>query len=481
MLIQASLSSTVAEHCARPGERMKGAAKHIPHAETGAYPLRPGNQVEPLVDGEKAFGAIGRAVALARQSLWVTVAFLEPEFEMPDGHGSLFDLLDRAVDRGLDVRVIFWRSQPQEDHEPGVHFLGTEAHRRALAARGSSFKARWDVLPGDLCHHQKSWLLDAGAVSEVAFVGGINLDRASVSAPGHPPRDQGNTHDVYLRLRGPAATDVHHNFVQRWNEASERDREDGAWPEPVACDDLAFPEESSPACGEVPVQITRTVRHEVYAGEHATPGGKPFAVAGGEHSVLEQYLAAIDGATCSIYIEDQVIGSPAIIERLDAALERGVEVVFLVPGNAHPQFAEARKNAKLAPFFERLHALGRFEHFCLAGIASNAGPAQYHDIYVHAKIALVDDVWATIGSTNVADRSFRGDTELNASFWHPSTVHALRVELLLEHLGVDSAHLDAAAALRLYRERARKNAAARLQGRPLDGLAFEIDLVRYGS
>ena len=60
-------------------------------------------------------------------------------------------------------------------------------------------------------------------------------------------------------------------------------------------------------------------------------------------------------------------------------------------------------------------------------------------------------------------------------------MHALRVELLLEHLGVDTAHLDAAAALRLYRERARKNAAARLQGRPLDGLAFEIDPVSYGS
>ncbi len=69
---------------------------------------------------------------------------------------------------------------------------------------------------------------------------------------------------------------------------------------------------------------------------------------------------------------------------------------------------------------------------------------------------------------------------MNASFWHRPTVQALRVELLLEHLGMDTAELDDAAALRLYRERARKNAAARAQGRRLDGLAYEIDPVRYG-
>lgn len=459
---------------------MKGEARHIPHVESGAYPLRSGNQLEPLVDGEKAFRAIARAVAEARESVWVTVAFLEDGFEMPDGHGSLFDVLDRATDRGLDVRVIFWRSRFQEDEEPGVHFFGTDAQRRALVERGSRFLARWDVLPRELCHHQKSWLVDAGAPGEIAFVGGINLDAASVAAPGHAPRGVGSVHDVYARLSGPAATDVHHNFVQRWNEASERDRADGAWPDVDACDDLRFPQELSPACGEVPVQITRTVRRDVYSSENPTPQGKPFAIGGGERSVLDQYLAAIDGARRSIYLEDQVIAAPSIIEHLDAALERGVEVVFLVPGNAHPQFVEARANPKLAALFEPLHALGRFEHFCLAVIASNGGPGEYHDVYVHAKIALVDDVWATIGSTNVADRSFRGDTELNASFWHRPTVRALRVELLLEHLGVDTAPLDDAAALRLYRDRAVKNAAARASGRPLEGLVCEIDPVTYG-
>jgi phosphatidylserine/phosphatidylglycerophosphate/cardiolipin synthase-like enzyme len=93
---------------------------------------------------------------------------------------------------------------------------------------------------------------------------------------------------------------------------------------------------------------------------------------------------------------------------------------------------------------------------------------------------LVDDAWATIGSTNVADRSFLGDTELNASFWHSETVRGLRRELLLEHLALDTGRLDDRAALRLYREIAEKNADRRRLGEPLEGLAFEIKPEEHG-
>jgi len=93
---------------------------------------------------------------------------------------------------------------------------------------------------------------------------------------------------------------------------------------------------------------------------------------------------------------------------------------------------------------------------------------------------LVDDAWATIGSANILTRSFHADTELNASFWHPDTVHALRTELLAEHLGVDTARLELSAALRLFAERARRNRAARSARQPLAGLAWALDGSRYG-
>ncbi|MEE8556568.1 MAG: phospholipase D-like domain-containing protein, partial [Myxococcota bacterium] len=123
----------------------------------------------------------------------------------------------------------------------------------------------------------------------------------------------------------------------------------------------------------------------------------------------------------------------------------------------------------------------RFETFTLAGIAVNRAKGEYQNVYVHAKIALIDDVWSTIGSTNIANRSFYGDTELNASFWHGPTVRQLRRDLFYEHLGRDTAALDDREALRLFREIALRNAATRARGEKLEGLAFALDLATYAQ
>jgi phosphatidylserine/phosphatidylglycerophosphate/cardiolipin synthase-like enzyme len=454
---------------------------HIPFVTSGAYPIRGGNAVRPLVDGGPAFARICEAVAAARRSVFVTVAFHEMEFAMPGGHGSFFDVLDRARARGLDVRVIFWRHPELAKLDPGSHFAGTDLDRAFLARRGSRFLARWDRAHGRYCQHQKSWLVDAGSPGEVAFVGGINLNNGSVVAPGHAPRESGSTHDVYVEVRGPAATDVHHNFVQRWNEASDRDLPDGLWPDARSQSALDFPAILSPAAGEIPVQIQRTVRRERYSDGTPAPGAAEFAIGGGEHSILDQYLRAIAGARHAIYIEDQAIGAAQVVDALRAALERGVEVVVLVPADPNDEMAAGRGDPSNQPFFDSLAALGGFEHFALAGIAANSAPGSYQNVYVHAKIALIDDAWCTIGSANIGNRSFFGDTELNASFWHGPTVLALRSTLLLEHLGRDTRDLDARAALRLYRDVARKNAALRAAGEPMDALAFALDPATYAS
>jgi cardiolipin synthase len=454
---------------------------HLPYVSSGSYPIRAGNAVRPLVDGGPAFGRICAAVAAARKSVWVTVAFHEMAFAMPDGHGSLFDVLDRAQARGLDVRVIFWRHTQLAAFDPDSHFAGTAADLEFLVRRGSRFLARWDQAHGRYCQHQKSWLVDAGQPGEVAFVGGINLNNASVVAPGHAARELGSTHDVYVEVRGPSATDVHHNFVQRWNEASDRDQPDGLWPDARSQSLLPFPRVLSAVAGEVPVQIQRTVRRERYRDGTAAVNGERFGIADGEHSILDQYLKAIAGARQAIYIEDQAIGAEQVVDALHAALERGVEVVVLVPADPNDEMAAGRRDPKNTPFFDSLAALGVHDHFALAGIAATSGPGAYQNVYVHAKIALVDDVWSTIGSANIGNRSFFGDTELNATFWHRPTVHALRRELLLEHLGQDTRDLDARAALRLYRDVARKNAALRAAGEPMSSLAFAIDPTTYAS
>ena len=141
-------------------------------------------------------------------------------------------------------------------------------------------------------------------------------------------------------------------------------------------------------------------------------------------------------------------------------------------------------------------ALATFDAPADAVVVINAGgegfyrvryPEAWRDALVRSgelsaleRFAIVDDAWATIGSTNVADRSFRDDTELNASFWDEPTVRALREALLAEHLGVDTAGWGDRKGLRLFREIALANRARRGRHAPLAGLVYAVDPTTYG-
>jgi len=479
-------------------------AVRIPAASASSYPLRGGNALRPLIDGIPAFRAILASVEHATDSVWLTVAFMDRELAFPDAHGSFFDVLERAALRGVDVRVLFWSEPEIEKMITGSsHFPAGRASFETLSQRAPHVLARWDRLRG-YCHHQKSWLVDAGTDRETAFVGGINLDQESIVSPGHPSGEGpagASVHDVYAELRGPSATDVHHNFVQRWNEASERAQPFGSFPSLSRADDLAFPNQLSREAGDSFVQVARTIRADVYQRDVAAPGAAALAIAGGEFSILEQYLAAVDAAERTIYLENQILLCPFLLPRLEAALLRGVEVVAIVPGRAMPEIARARRNPKAVPVFAMLDALGRHDNFLMAALATTRDDGSEDDIYVHAKVAVVDDEWATIGSANTMIRSFLDDTELNVTTWDRDVATRLRKELMAEHLGdgdgsdndggagtavgnesaaTISSHRaavmgDDRAAVRLLRDRARDNRQRRRDGRALDGVIHAIE------
>ncbi len=442
---------------------------YIPFVASCSYPPRGGNAVRPLVGGVATFRRIAEAVSAAQHSIWLTVTFFAPDFQLPDGSGAIFDVLDRAVARGLDVRVLFWRPN-QESMGYGRTFSGLPEERDMLAARRSRFRIRWDRAPGPFCQHQKSWLIDAGQSSETAFVGGIN-----------PTARAMERHDVYTEITGCSASDVHHNFVQRWNEASERSAADGTWGHDEN-DGLSFPARQSAPRGESIVQIQRMVHPGRYSDAHPSPESPAYDIAGGERSVLLQYIQAIGAARRSIYVENQAIPIPEVAAALENALRRRIDVVALVPADPEHHVRLARQNPQRKPLFDGVAALGRYENFALVGIAGLDAQGGRSNIYVHSKVMLVDDVWATIGSCNLHALSLSGHSEMNASIWDPEVVHALRCELLAKHLGRDTAGIDDRAALRLYREIARENRGRRdANDYDWQGLAFALDPAAYGE
>ena len=320
---------------------------YIPGATSGPYPARPGNRVAPAGRWAGDRPRIGEAIDAARHSVWLTVAFYSDDFLFPDGRGPLFDVLDRAVARGVDVRLLIWRPNPETAPSPRM-FGGSAEQRALLARRGSRFKIRWDRAATVFCQHQKSWVIDAGRPSETAFVGGLNLTVVAMER-----------HDVYVEVTGPSATDVHHNFAQRWNEASER---------ACARRQLGLRRHRRAAAAERAIPI-RAARAPCRSSACSMPVAIPRIASSGRSSNSTNARSMPRAArSTSRTRPSRFRRSP---RRLLAALERGVEVVLLVPPIPEDYVYEARHDPQQAALFGGLEALGRHENFTLAGIAEH--------------------------------------------------------------------------------------------------------------
>jgi cardiolipin synthase len=446
----------------------------FPFVDTGSYPTRAGNRLVAWIDGAPAFRRICEAIELAEASVWATVTFMWPSFRMPDGRGTALDVLERAARRGVDVRVIFWRPDGETAGWRRNAFWGSPDHLLLLSQRAPGISVRWDRAHPGYCQHQKTWLIDAGRDEGTSFVGGINLNPDSLVTSDH--RGNRHNHDLYVEVAGPAVADVHHNFVQRWNEASERAEGDGRWGEKSDAD-LDYPKDVPAVRGTSLVQIQRTTHAGRYAGDHPTPGGSPFPIALGERTIHEQYGAAIRAARRTIYLEHQYLEVAGIIGGLEDALTRGVQVLAMMP--AVPELtAQAESHAAAR---EARARLSTYDGFTLCGMAGLDTDGARKPVYVHSKLMLVDDEWATVGSCNLHQYSLFGNGELNATYSDAASVRALRVALFGEHVGTDTTGLDDVNALLLFRRIASDNRSrherndARWQG-----MAFSMDVSSYG-
>jgi phosphatidylserine/phosphatidylglycerophosphate/cardiolipin synthase-like enzyme len=404
----------------------------------GPPPPRTGNAVEILVDGAEALAAIADAIEQARESVWLAGWFFSPDLRLRPGDLRTLRELLADVAKRADVRLLSWAGAPLPLFRPD---RGEAREMREAFADGSRLACALDDHERPMhCHHEKLVIVDG----ELAFVGGIDLtsyggDR--LDSGEHPARGAIGWHDAAARLRGPAVADVAAHFRLRWLEnTGER-----------------LPESPAPAAaGDVEVQVVRTVPERIY-------DGLPH----GDFSILDSYLRALRAARRLVYLENQFLWSPEVVDVLAEKMRNppddGFRLVVVLP--MKPNNGRDDTRGQLARLAKADEHADRF----LACTLHQRGPGG-RPVYVHAKIGIVDDEWLTIGSANLNEHSLFNDTEMNLAVRHPELARATRLRLWSEHLELDRAELEGDPARivdELWQPRAREQLDRLRAGEPL--------------
>jgi phosphatidylserine/phosphatidylglycerophosphate/cardiolipin synthase-like enzyme len=378
-------------------------------AEGGSFPPRPGAHVELLVDGAEALPRMVADIAAAESHVHLAGWFFSPDFRMGQGGPTLKELLADAAER-CDVRVLAWAGAPLPLFHPD---RGEVRTARDELTRGTRIEMELDAKERPLhCHHEKLVIVD----DRVAFVGGIDLtDFAGnrLDHSHHLPREAIGWHDACVRLEGPVVADVAEHFALRW---------------PRALPPRVRPGEHVDG---LEVQLARTVPEHVYEG-----------LPNGEFTILESYVRALRGAQRLVYLENQFLWSPEIVEILAAKLRDppadDFRIVVLLP--AKPNNGADDTRGQLGVLADAA-VRGGDGHRFLACTLFQPGPSG-GPVYVHAKIGIVDDNWLTIGSANLNEHSLFNDSEVNVVLRDESFVRAARLRLWSEHLARPAAELE---------------------------------------
>jgi phosphatidylserine/phosphatidylglycerophosphate/cardiolipin synthase-like enzyme len=446
----------VVRHHARRLERMGSRALQASPGgwADGAFPPRQGNAVDVLIDGETALPRMAAAIRGARSHVHLTGWFVSPDFVLEDGERPLVlrNLLAETAEQ-VDVRLLLWAGSPAPVFQPSRRTV--RRVQEELASAGRIRCALDDRERPMHCHHEKSLVVD----DEVAFVGGIDLtsfagDRRDSSL--HPPRAALGWHDVATEIRGPLVADVAAHFCMRWVEVTGERLDPPARPEPA---------------GEVAAQLVRTCPERIYR-----------AVPRGDFAILESYVRALRSAERLVYIESQYLWSPEIVAILSDKLrdppDDRFRVVMVLP--ASPKGGQDDTRGALADLVEADDGHGRMLACCLNAPAGETSDS----IYVHAKVAVVDDRWMTVGSANLNDHSLFNDTELNVVTHDPELARRTRVALWAEHLEAPPREVEgdpADVVDRRWRPIAEEQLELRRAGRPLTHRLMRLDHVSRRS
>ncbi len=326
-------------------------------------PLYIDNQVELLIDGPETYCSMRRAIEAAEHYI-----LLETYIFADDPEGLNFaELLSEKSAAGVVVKVIYDSIGSfgsgagffKRMESSGIELLEFNAANPLRG--GNPFKL-------NNRGHRKILVVDG----LVAFTGGINLSstysQSSDNCQKLNPKREG-WRDTHVMIRGPAVTGFKAKFQENWKALA------GDIPLP------AVPEESI----EMPDREIVAIL-SAHGGNHV------------ESAIIAAYLDAIRMAHERIWItQAYFVPDKQFMNLVTQAATRGVDVRILVPGLLDSSIVLNASRSRYSDLLRAGVRLWEAQHALL-----------------HAKTAVIDSVWSTVGSSNLDYRSFLHNDELNA-------------------------------------------------------------------
>ncbi|HLP96885.1 MAG TPA: cardiolipin synthase ClsB [Sideroxyarcus sp.] len=338
-----------------------------------------GNELMLLQNGAEFFPQLCADIDAAQRSI-----HLETYILASDETGNMVaQALRRAAMRGVEVRVLLDGFGSAELPEPFVDDL------RAAGAEVLWF--RREISPFTMSRsrmrrlrrmHRKLAVVDG----EVAFVGGINLiDDIPVDLDSDAPRL-----DYTVRLRGELVDEVQAAMLRLWEMVSW-----AALRKRIKAMGLHLRRVKHDPDSRVHLLLRDNVRHR--------------------RDIERAYIRAIAGAQREVIIANAYfLPGRLFLRTLANAAKRGVRVVLLLQGKVE-------------------YRLQHYATQALYGRLLRAGVEiyEYHASYLHAKVAVVDGEWSTVGSFNIDPFSLLLAREANLSVVDEAFAADLRASLML--------------------------------------------------
>ncbi len=384
-----------------------------------------------IVDASDYYHLIRPAMEAAEKRILIigwdfdTRIALEPQ-EHDEGRtlGEYFlELAAANPDRSIDILKWSFGAKKQFFHPGAVWMLWKWQRTKAIDFRFDS------AHPPGCSHHQKIVVID----DQFAVCGGIDISKARWDTSCHdddnPDRrlpngkPYGPWHDATMAMTGPVAAALGELGRDRWYCATSRRLA------PVSADaGKLWPDELPIQFENVDIAIART--------------RAAYRELSEIREIEALYIDMIAAAERFIYIENQYLTSAKIAAAISKRMEEEdpPEIVMVMPRTADGWLEQVAMDAARVQLARAVAKVDRKKRFRIYVPVTK----QQTDIYVHAKVSILDDRLLRVGSSNLNNRSLGLDSEcdviidaaLEANRDTPPAIAAIRTRLLAEHLDV---------------------------------------------